>query len=332
MDRMDRTISTQTAPSPLAVEVPLARLHSSDRVAVEAAATTVTIPLVAGSGVATTAPRMIGHAADFTNPRLMATLSVWYDYDPASRVLTLCGPDLVSPDSTRLDTFPIGSDRIARYHTYSGYPAPVRERPAWNYSAEFAPGLAEAFQETARLAQREVIAAAEAQGLNVALRTPLPPLSPRQLADLRLVYHRGVFKKAYRPGEPLDEGDSIVAVESVWGGTVRFQPSEAFANVIGSTGDPHIAGLSWIALWRNQFGFPPQCTSLAFPAGFNCTPQGGNSPLGGHVITGTQAQQVPYGANYVYIFPICSAHNNNDNVYMEALQTLDGIWLKNYHQ
>ena len=69
----------------------------------------------------------------------------------------------------------------------------------------------------------------------------------------------------------------------------------------------------------------PICTSYQF-GGFGC----GNSLVGGHIILGTQAKIVAKGSNSVYIMPICIQHNNDDNVYMEALKYLKGIWLKNY--
>jgi hypothetical protein len=103
---------------------------------------------------------------------------------------------------------------------------------------------------------------------------------------------------------------------------------ETFANVIGSTSDPKIAGQSWIQLWANQFGhYPVNCTSLSY-GGFPC----GNTFVGGHVISGQVAHVVAAGSNSIYIYPICHAHNSNDNVYMAALQYLDGVWLKNYLQ
>src|SRR5262249_14429005 len=123
----------------------------------------------------------------------------------------------------------------------------------------------------------------------------------------------------------LGPGDKIVTVDSVWGGTVAFSHGEAFANVIGSTSDPKIAGLTWLTLWANQFGTPNICTSYQFN-GFNCS----GFLVGGHVVTGQQAKVMPAGSNAVYIFPICVSHNNNNNVYMEALQYVNGIWLKNY--
>jgi hypothetical protein len=71
--------------------------------------------------------------------------------------------------------------------------------------------------------------------------------------------------------------------------------------------------------------YPSICTSYQFQ-GFHC----GTSYVGGHIVPGTVARTVPKGSNAVYIMPICHAHNNNDNVYMEALQYQDGIWLKDY--
>jgi hypothetical protein len=118
----------------------------------------------------------------------------------------------------------------------------------------------------------------------------------------------------------------VLTLESVFGGEVTLSYGEQFANVIGSTTDPKIAGLTWIQLWANQFGvYPVVCTSYQLN-GFSC----GSSLVGGHVIAGTQAKTVTPGSNSVWIFPICVQHNNNDNVYMEALKYLKGIWLKNY--
>jgi hypothetical protein len=328
--------STETFGGAVEADVALTPEHSAAREALAGFAavgphrTRVTLPLVAGTSVITTPPRPVGEVPGFDNPELMATLSVWYDWDPATRVLTLCAPELVSSDSTFLSTFPAGSERAARHYSH-GKPA-ERKAGAWTTSRALAPGLADALAAAARDAQQAIIDAAIAAGLNVALRTPVPELTPEELADLRLVYRRGIFSRSYDPAVPLAEDEVVFSIQSVWGGTVTFKAAEAFANVIGSTGDPKIGGLSWIALWRNQFGNPPQCASLSFPAGFSCTPAGPKSPLGGHVIVGKVATKVPWGVNYVYIMPICSAHNNDDNVYMEALKTRNGIWLKNYHQ
>lgn len=39
---------------------------------------------------------------------------------------------------------------------------------------------------------------------------------------------------------------------------------------------------------------------------------------------------VPRGSDSVWIFPICSAHNNDDIVSMQGLRYLTGVWLRNY--
>jgi len=328
---MAETSFAGTGPA-LQIEVPLTPAFSSGHASIRSSLATVTLPLVAGTSVVTTAPQVVGSVPGLANPELVASLSVWFAYDPKTRTITLCGKDLVSGDATFLSTTPAGSPQVVRQYTYSNQPSLGGNNPNWNYTGLQAPGLADALHKTVRAAQHAIINTAIASGLNVAVRTPVPVLTPPQAADLRVVYHGGVFRRAYDPAVPLEAGDVVHPIESVWGGEVTFSYAEAFANVIGSTGDPQIGGLSWIALWRNQFGTPPQCTSLSFPAGFTCTPPGTNSPLGGHVIVGQTATQVPYGVNYVYIMPICSAHNNNNNVYMEALQAQKGVWLKNYHQ
>lgn len=65
---------------------------------------------------------------------------------------------------------------------------------------------------------------------------------------------------------------------------------------------------------------------VEFSLGLPCE----NSLLSGHVIAGTKAKTVAKASNSVRIYPICVQQNNDDNVYMEALMYLNGIWLKNY--
>jgi hypothetical protein len=301
-------------------------------------AASISLPLNGGSGIVTTRPLAFGRVPDMPNPTLMATLSVWYSYDPESRTLTLCSPDHPSSDAPHLSTFPVGSDLATRH--YAG----ARDRAASGDGAQrdmpgaaawlSTPAAVAHLGATLHSAHQGIVDAALAQGINVAVRTTPPALTPEQEADLRFVYREGLFRGAYDPSVPLGPDDTVHPLHSVWGGTVAFTYGEYFANVIGSTGDPKIAGLSWIQLWYNQFQVaPPQCASLNFPGGaYPCSPYSTNSPVGGHVIVGTVATQVPWGVNYVYIIPICAKHNADDNVYMSALQTQSGIWLKNYHQ
>ena len=163
-------------------------------------------------------------------------------------------------------------------------------------------------------------------GLIVRVRQHPPELSADDYLNLLTVYRRGEFLGLYDQGREYGPDDVVATIESVFGGEVTFKVNEAFANVIGSTHDPKIAGQAWLNLWVNQFEvYPTICTSFQFQ-GFPC----GSVLLGGHVVIGKVAQNVPAGSNSVYIFPICKSHNNNDNVYMEALQYQSGVWLKNY--
>ncbi|MFN6086753.1 MAG: hypothetical protein ACK476_17715, partial [Fluviicola sp.] len=106
------------------------------------------------------------------------------------------------------------------------------------------------------------------------------------------------------------------SVESVYGGTITWPINYSFANVIGSTHDPKPPGYnSWIQLWAdtcNNGLRPNYCTSFNYSDGstpFNC----GYDFVGGHVINGTSAY-TPVNGSTVYIYPICKAHNNNDNI------------------
>jgi len=112
-------------------------------------------------------------------------------------------------------------------------------------------------------------------------------------------------------------------VQSKFKGTTRFPKNAAFANIIGSTNDPKVDGLSWIGLWRREFGSENVCTSLNFMA--NCGP----ALVGGHVIMGTVAKPMPAGST-VFIIPICKAHNNNNNIWMEAITNQNAVVLSDY--
>lgn len=272
----------------------------------------------------------IGTFTAFGNRRLAARLVFGYVYDEARHTVTVCGTDFASADGFRLVTFPVGTGEYCHHRAASpaGFPADdLTGNRHWNCRTPLTTGVDEVLRGMARAANESLIAALKSlPGLIVQVRTPPPEVSPDDYRRLLVVYRDGVFQGLYEPGAELGPGDEVVTIESVWGGTVHFSAGEAFANVIGSTNDPKIAGKTWINLWADQFGvYPSICTSYHFN-GFNC----GTSFVGGHIITGTVARTMPKGSDSVYIMPICRPHNNDDNVYMEALQYQDGIWLKDY--
>lgn len=155
---------------------------------------------------------------------------------------------------------------------------------------------------------------------------PSEPMSPVQNIE-------EIFVIISPSGALVDVFDSIsripdiiksgFQVQSKFKGTTKFASHAPFANVIGSTNDPKVGGQSWIGLWRSQFGDEHYCTSLNFMV--NC----GTALVGGHVITGTVAKTMPVGST-VYIMPICKAHNNNNNVWMEAITNQNAVVLSDY--
>jgi hypothetical protein len=272
----------------------------------------------------------LGSLASFENRRLLGRIVFRYTYDEAQRTVTVCGTDFASADALSLVTFPARTEEYCYHRTArsAGFANDdLTANTHWNCRTPLAPGLDEVLQGMARAANDSLIAGLKNfPGLIVRVRQPPPDLSADHYKQFLTVYRDGVFHGLYEPGLDLGPQDKVLTIESVWGGTVHFNVNEAFANVIGSARDPKIAGKSWLNLWTDEFGVTPNiCTSYQFN-GFRC----GTTFVGGHIVTGTVARTMPAGSDSVYIMPICHPHNNNDNVYMEAIEYQDGIWLKNY--
>jgi hypothetical protein len=282
-----------------------------------------------GKHVIKTTPIDIGRLMYFNDSILQAQLSFSYEFDAENKIITVCGTDYSIKDSMCLITFPKGTTE----YCYQGYSnCAINDEgslynPNWNYNTQMTPNLEDLFVDIIKEANNTLIETIKEQleGITIRIKTLPPKLFAEEYLNTLIVYKENEFVGIHDPNLDYGEGYSFKSIESVWGGTVRFTQGENFSNVIGSTNDPHIGGLSWIKLWENQFGPATICTSYQYN-GFNCN----NHLVGGHIILGKQAQKVPAGSNSVYIMPICNANNNNDNVYMAALKYLDGIWLKNY--
>jgi hypothetical protein len=320
------------APAPvelLQVTVPLTPAYSSEFVTVEETTATVSIPLIPGEQRSTTPEQVVGVVPEAKNPSLIGTLTVWSDYDPAHRVLTLLGNDFESSDSTCHRTYPqSGRGRTFKQHARPSDLAPSDTSPNWTSATDSTPELTELFRGIARSANEAIVEAALAQGLNVLVRTPPPELSPKMEEELRLVYQNGVFREAFDPNVEYGEDVEIVDIRSTYGGEMFLQEGTDFANVIGSTNDPLVKGqTSWRGLWESKFGPATICTSFHFPNNFPC----GTTLFGGHVILGQEARKIQAGeSGVVLIMPICVQHNNNNIVYMSALQNQRAIVLNKY--
>lgn len=270
----------------------------------------------------------VGKLLYFNNSTLLAKLSFSYDFDAANKILTISGTEYSSEDSMCLTTVPKGTEEIWYQRTTESTTNDKKLlfNPNWNYSTHMTPNLDVIFAEIVKAANNILIdAVKDLDGLTIQIKTPPPVLTPEEHSKLLVVYKENQFAGLYNPNVDYGTDFTVNTIESVWGGTVRFSAGENFANVIGSTPDPKIGGNSWIGLWTNQFGVPTICTSYNY-GGFICN----TGLVGGHIILGTLAKVVAKGSNSVYIMPICSAHNNNNAVYMAALQYRDGIWLNNY--
>lgn len=290
---------------------------------------TVAFKLDEGTNVARSDFVDLGVISSFEGRRLLGQFSFEYTYEPDRRVITVCGTDFDSAGSMCLTTVPQGTTEYCRQRSADGgfVSDELAANPHWNYLTTLTPGLRDVFRGIVRtVSDRLIDALKKVPQLIVQVRKDPPEMSAEEHQQFLTVYRGGKFLGFHEPGRQYGPQDEIFTVDSVFGGEVTLTYGEAFANVIGSTNDPKIAGLSWIQLWANQFGtYPVVCTSYQ-SNGFNC----GNSLVGGHVIGGTHASIVPQGSNSVWILPICIQHNNNDNVYMQALKYLKGIWLKNY--
>jgi len=311
--------TTQTVPgASFQVEVPLTPSYADPYVTVVQTSATVSIPLVPGPRTLTTAPRSVGFLGGSERRALNAALTLWSDYDPATKTLTLCGNELVDPDSTFLSLEPEGGPDQARiYRTHASAAA--------DDPADAAPDLARAFQNTVRSANQAIIDTAIRQGYTVIERTPVPAISNEHAANLLLVYENGWFKEPFDPNKQYGPNARVHTIGSTWNGLITLDADENFANVIGSTDDPKIDGMSWIALWESEYGTATICTSYEYK-GFSCT----DDLIGGHSILGTKATEVKKGSDKVFIMPICKQHNGDDSVYMAAIKYTKGISLKNY--
>ncbi|MBJ6369277.1 hypothetical protein [Snuella sedimenti] len=310
------------------IEFTLSPEYKNQFVDIQKRTSSLSFELQDGKHTITTKPVDIGRLLYFNNSILQAYLSFSYEFDAESKTITLCGMDFETKDAMRLTTYPKGTTE----YCHQGYSKCTIDDESsmynsnWNYNTQMTPNLESLFVDVIKDANNTLLEAIKKlEGLTIKIKT-LPPKLPSEVyLNTLLVYTGGKFTGIYDPNKNYAEGYSLKSIESVWGGIVTFTYGENFANVIGSTHDPHIASKSWIKLWEGQYGTATTCTSLNYN-GFVCNVSSGL--VGGHVITGKVAKVMPAGSD-VYIMPICTAHNNNDNVYMAALQ-YTGVWLKNY--
>lgn len=266
----------------------------------------------------------------FEGRRLIGHLEFTYTYDESGQTVTICGSDFSSIDAMSLVTTAQGTAEHCRHWAApSGFADDdLANNLHWNCQTPLTPGLKDVLSELARSANDALISSLElVAGLIVRVRTAPPRLSPEEHRQI-ITALGGWNHSESTEHRTYDPGALALTIQSIWGGEVTMNTNENFANVIGSTHDPKIGGLTWIQLWANQFGmYPNGCTSH-HSRGFPC----GTPIVGGHVVSGTVARAMPTGSDSVYIFPICHQHNMDDHVFMSAIKYQKGVWLKHYLQ
>lgn len=319
----------------ISVNVPLSPAYESPLYSLNPVRIDIRIPLLEGSHTITTPPTVIGHLRNLPEWPVTGQLTLYYEYDAEQDLVTFCSSDMASDKAifltTTLDETAHTRRQSCVQFAYADPYDPVRTHPNWNYCTPSTPGLEDLFRQTVRAANDTIIAQAKKQDVNVGEWVPLPVLSREDFEQLSAVFHKGEFLEYYDPAKFYDSNHSVENVFSIFGKLVKFKNKQAFANVIGSSGDPKIKNQSWIALWESYFGDVEVCASFQFN-GFGC-----NTDIkkiyGGHVILGKVAAPVKYGKDgIVNIIPICENHNNDDHVYMEPIEYDQAVQLDNYHK
>src|SRR5690606_13052655 len=158
---------------------------------------------------------------------------------------------------------------------------------------------------------------------------PVPDLPDEFLEKLNVVYRKGKFLELFDEEKNYTENDRIFNIKSTYDGEITLRSTDNFANVIGSAKDPKVEGDTWIQLWNyhcsSRFGVANICSSYGYN-NFDCY----GMIVGGHVVLCKIAEKVPWGANYVFIMPICQRHNKKDHDYMAPIKYKVGIKLANY--
>jgi len=314
-----------TKPGFFSVYVPLTSAFTmANVISVQDTSATLTIPLAEGSGVVSTPPMVIGvlYAKDGSCRKLQASLTVWYNYMAEPNALTFCNAEDYFADSTYLTTVLEGTGEICKEYTHDADRNAFRNLN-WNHNSMRYPGLQQALRTTVRAAHAMLMRKAFENGHIVITRSPNSGASCDEKGDAQVLYRNDCFVGLYDPSVPLGAGDHVVSYKSVLKGTTTLTGN--FANVMGSTSDPKIA------LWRSQFpGNPGDLTCAS--QGYNGFKDGGVM-VGGHVLIGKKAGPVTHGANgVVFIIPICTNHNNNDNVFMWPTTNGKAVVLDKYHQ
>ena len=265
--------------------------------------------------------------------KIFAYISIPYNYDPDLQYVTLAGPDDKSERQIRINTSLEMNPETTNIHRLNSNGFAVISTNLWSGFTE----KSSDFRQINKIAIRQSIETLVQQlldaGVQGVIQTGTPPIvTPHNYND---------YKDMFLPRKDTVQQPTLAdilqvqaVVNSTYYGTITWSSMYSFSNIKYSTDDPKPSGYSsWITLWNDKChggSYPTRCTSYNYSdgkSGFIC----GTDFVGGHVIPGTTAKSVTKGGT-AYIFPICKAHNNNDNIFMSCRYNPTGVVLKNYNQ
>jgi hypothetical protein len=284
-----------------------------------------------GEHVYTSNPVEVGALKNFGKPRLWATVSIWYRYQPEEHQISLCAHDVDAPEAPRID---IREKVSSDVESEDGGLTNAGHLACCENSCIFT-DLRHALSGYLKDVTEAFIEELENLGLCIMLRTPVPNISSELYEKLGRVFKDGTFVEFFDPDKTYGPEYVLQDLGSSWGGKLLLGSGDNFANVIGSSGDPSPGRKAWRVLWETATGVKAtSCASLGFARnkpGFSCNT---SIIMGGHCVKGTQAQKVNYGDDDVaFIIPICVTHNarSHDPDFMSPVSYNTGFWLKNYH-
>jgi hypothetical protein len=312
---------------PLTVELPLTPAYEGDGINLTSQSVTAALDLSGGTRTFDSAAKTVG---TYQGAEVRAKLTFTYHYDKEEDKVTIRGNDDNTVDQLRITMTLGGEPGLASHHTpnYAGLNLTLNH--VWAAQVKQSPGLSEAMAATARACNDILVKALMDAGVSSVLKIGTAPVVTLE----NLNNFKQMFGEEVTPLDLTTAPAEIARIQfivySTYVGTVTWKANTTFANVIGSTDDPKVSGYSsWIELWAykcNSGNDTDTCSSLNYYS---------NDPsrkckgviLGGHVIPGTTAKKMNKG-DTVYIYPICTDHNNTDANSMKSIYNPDGVQLK----
>lgn len=298
---------TIEVPSPANFSIPPLHLYS-DKYQVE-------ITLKHGDHTFVSSEFEMGVLKSFGSRKLMGQLSFAYDYEPATKLVRICGSDYLSVRGMTLITHPLGSDEKSMERASSaGFRADEGYRNRhWYHRAQLFPGVGEVFRKICQDANDILIKELQALSLTVITLKMLPELSTDIYHDACLLYEHGKLVGNLTPDHVYLPHHVVTIPDSQILGIANFTVNEQFANGEGTTEDTKPIGYSdrsWVAIWEKETGMNATiCTTHNFPT--PCSTKKFVDPYrkGGHVVKLDMTNPIPYGGD-CFLFPICGVHND----------------------